>query len=51
MATSPKSSYEAIRDDILRRRFKPVYLLMGDEAYFIDNLTELLTSTVLTETE
>lgn len=51
MATSPRSSYEAIRDDILRRRFKPVYLLMGDEAYFIDNLTELLTSTVLTETE
>jgi len=51
MATSPKSSYDAIRDDILSRRFKPVYLLMGDEAYFIDELTELLTNTVLTETE
>lgn len=51
MATSPRSSYEAIRDDILHRRFKPVYLLMGDEAYFIDELTELLISTVLTETE
>jgi len=51
MATSAKSSYEAIRNDILHRRFKPVYLLMGDEAYFIDELTELLIATVLTETE
>lgn len=51
MATSARSSYEVICNDILHRRFKPVYLLMGDEAYFIDNLTELLTSTVLTETE
>lgn len=45
------SSYEAIRNDILHRRFKPVYLLMGDESYFIDELTELLTDTLLTETE
>jgi DNA polymerase-3 subunit delta len=51
MATSARSSYEAIRNDILHRRFKPVYLLMGDEAYFIDELTELLIATVLTETE
>jgi len=51
MATSAKSSYEAIRNDILHRRFKPVYLLMGDEAYFIDELTKLLIATVLTETE
>jgi DNA polymerase-3 subunit delta len=51
MATSPRSSYEAIRNDILHRRFKPVYLLMGDESYFIDELTELITGTLLTETE
>lgn len=51
MATTTQSSFNAIRSDIMQRRFKPVYLLMGDEAYFIDALTELLSSTVLTETE
>ncbi len=29
----------------------PVYLLMGEEGYFIDRLTDLLLQTVLTETE
>ena len=51
MAAAPKLTYDAIRNDILQRRFKPVYLLMGEEAYFIDALTELLQETVLTETE
>jgi DNA polymerase-3 subunit delta len=51
MAVSTQSSFNAIRNDIQQRRFKPVYLFMGDEAYFIDVLTELLSDTVLTETE
>lgn len=51
MAASTQSSFNAIRDDILHRRFKPIYLFMGDESYFIDLLTELLSDTVLTETE
>jgi DNA polymerase-3 subunit delta len=51
MAAAPKLTYDAIRNDIEQRRFKPVYLLMGEEAYFIDALTELLLETVLTETE
>lgn len=51
MAATTKSTYDAIRNDILQRRFMPVYLLMGEEAYFIDNLTELLLETVLTEAE
>lgn len=51
MAASTQSSFNAIRKDILQRRFKPIYLLMGDESYFIDALTELLAETVLTETE
>jgi|AGTN01.2.fsa_nt_gi DNA polymerase III, delta subunit len=50
-STSTKSSFDAIRNDISHRRFKPIYLLMGDEAYFIDKLTELFSETVLTETE
>ncbi|MDD2245490.1 MAG: DNA polymerase III subunit delta [Proteiniphilum sp.] len=51
MAVSVKSSYDSIRNDILKRNFSPVYLFMGDESYFIDELTELLSETVLTETE
>ncbi|HBG59102.1 DNA polymerase III subunit delta [Proteiniphilum sp. UBA1028] len=50
MAAS-KHTFDTIRNDILQRRFKPVYLFMGDEAYFMDALTELLHETVLTETE
>jgi len=51
MAASAKISFESIRNDILHRHFKPVYLLMGEEAFFIDELTALLADTVLTETE
>ncbi len=51
MAASTKNSYEAVSTDIQQGRFKPVYLLMGDEGYFIDRLTDLLEEKVLTETE
>ncbi|MDR2816994.1 MAG: DNA polymerase III subunit delta [Proteiniphilum sp.] len=51
MAASTQSSFNTIRNDILHRHFKPLYLFMGDESYFIDVLTELLSDTVLTETE
>jgi len=48
---STQSSFNTLRNDILQRRFKPIYLFMGDESYFIDVLTDLLVDTVLTETE
>ncbi|MDD2327852.1 MAG: DNA polymerase III subunit delta [bacterium] len=51
MATTSKNSYEAIRAEILQGQLKPVYLLMGEEGYFIDRLTDLLEEKVLTETE
>lgn len=44
-------TFDSIKKDILNRKFAPIYLFMGDEAYFIDQLTELLIDTVLTETE
>lgn len=50
-AASSKTTFDAICNAIRKRDFKPIYLLMGDEAYFIDQLTELLSETVLTETE
>lgn len=46
-----KWTFDAIRKEIKQGQFRPIYLLMGDEAYFIDALTELLSESVLTEEE
>ena len=50
MGTSVKT-YTSIRNDILNRQFESIYLFMGEESYFIDELTNLLTDTVLNEDE
>lgn len=44
-------TFEQIKADIKSRSFKPVYLFMGDEPYYIDQLTDLLVETVLPEEE
>lgn len=44
-------TFEQIKADILARRFKPVYLLMGEESYYIDELTDLFVENVLPEEE
>ena len=44
-------TFEQLKADITARKFKPIYLFMGDEPYYIDELTDLLTGTVLPETE
>lgn len=51
MAAPVKWTFETIRKNIQQRLFHPVYLLMGNESYFIDALTEQLVETVLTEEE
>ena len=51
MPATPKYTFETLKNEIAQRHFKPIYLLMGDEGYFIDKLTELLSETVLTEAE
>ena len=43
------AEYERIAREIAARRFSPVYLLMGEESYFIDRLAEQLAATVLDE--
>ena len=43
------AAYNSIMSDIQARRFSPVYLLMGDEAYFIDAIADSLASTILNE--
>jgi DNA polymerase-3 subunit delta len=44
-------TYEEIARDLKERRYKPVYYLMGEEAYYIDRITDYIADTVLTETE
>ncbi|MDR1707838.1 DNA polymerase III subunit delta [Dysgonomonas sp.] len=44
-------TFEQIITNIKSRDFKPVYLLMGDEPYYIDELTSLFINTVLPEEE
>lgn len=45
MAT--KQTYDTIMADLKARRFKPVYILMGEEPYYIDRLTEYLENNVM----
>lgn len=45
------AQYNAMMADIKARRFQPIYLLMGDESFFIDALSEALANTILSEAE
>ena len=40
-------SYESIMKDLKARKFLPVYILMGDESYYIDKLCDYLSENVL----
>lgn len=40
---------DQIEGDIAARRFAPVYLLMGEESYFIDRIADRLAATILDE--
>ena len=45
------SGYHNIVQDVRARKFAPIYLLMGDEEFFIDKLSDLLAIGVLNEAE
>lgn len=45
------ATYERLAADVSARRFAPVYLLMGEEGYFIDALCERLATTILDESQ
>lgn len=47
--TTATPTFEQIRQSIVKHDFKPVYLLMGEESYFIDVLTDLLIEHALTD--
>lgn len=43
--------FDSLSRDIAARKFVPIYLLMGEESYFIDRLCEQLAGSVLNEAE
>ncbi len=45
------SAFGAMMKDIVARRFVPVYLLMGEEGYFIDKVADALAEGVLNDAE
>lgn len=45
------AEFERLKQKIARREFAPIYLLMGEESYFIDSLCEALSSSILTPAE
>ena len=58
MAKSSKRSfkdtieeYAVLTRSVAERKFAPVYLLMGDEPYFIDRLTDQLAESILPEAD
>lgn len=44
-------TFEQIVTEIKAKKYRPVYLFMGDEPYYIDELTNMLTNMVLPEDE
>ncbi len=51
MSKQDPTSFSSIMSDIQSRRFAPIYVLMGEESYFIDQITEAIATTVLPEEE
>lgn len=50
MATKGRT-FDAIMSDLKARHFAPIYILMGDEAYYIDQIADYIASNVLTPDE
>lgn len=51
MAKSTSSGYREIITDIKKGIFSPIYILMGDEDYYIDQIVEALEQNVVNEDE
>ena len=51
MAANIQAEYEGLISDLKNRAFQPIYLLHGEESYFIDLVANYMASEVLTEEE
>lgn len=45
------TNYKNIVEQVRKRQFAPVYLLMGEESYYIDRVSDYIADNVLPETE
>ncbi|WP_075602319.1 DNA polymerase III subunit delta [Saccharicrinis aurantiacus] len=45
------NDFKQIMADLKNRQFKPIYFLMGEETYYIDQITNYITDNCLTEEE
>ncbi|MBR5657029.1 MAG: DNA polymerase III subunit delta [Prevotella sp.] len=45
------STYESIMRDLKERKFAPIYILMGEESYFIDKIADYIATNALTPEE
>lgn len=46
-----ENTFEEICREIVAKKFQPVYILMGEEPFFMDRITDLLIENVLAESE
>ena len=46
-----ETSYEQILTDLRKKEYYPVYFLMGEEPYYIDQLSDFIQNNILNETE
>lgn len=51
MAKQSGPTYEQIITDLKNKKYRPIYLLMGEEDYYIDRIAEYIEQNVLTEDE
>ena len=45
------TTYESILSDLSEGKFAPLYILMGEESYFIDKITDFIAQNALREEE
>lgn len=51
MPAKQGKTFQDIMKDLKSRRFSPIYILMGEEAYYIDQITNYIAENVLTPAE
>lgn len=51
MAAKQNNSFKDIMSDLKACKFSPIYILMGEEAYYIDKISEYIEENVLTAEE
>lgn len=47
----PAVTFKSVMEDLKNKNFRPIYLFMGEEPYFIDQLSNFIQENLLTEAE